>query len=534
MAKYSLIITIVFSFLITAVPALGYNVFIPDCNNLPDPDGSTGSTDKPVKVYILSGQSNMVGFGRIADSDPNVLGTLEVVTKTDGKFPYLVDDSGAWTVRQDVYYRGVISAFGDDKLRPGFGANGSHFGPELGFGHIMGYLHDEPVLVIKSSIGNRSLSWDVASPSTPQFEYDGKIYAGYGESPNNWPVGEEPVPIGWYCGYEWDRFFLDEADFSPSAARVGLTSAFNVTDILDNFASEYPQYAAQGFEIAGFGWFQGHKDGGEQGNVVPAGIHAVRYEFNLTNFINDIRDYYEKRYPNNIVRNAPFVVATCGFAGGNWQPGSSAQTIFEGQMAVGDPVQHPEFASTVASVDTRGFWRDSSFSPTATGYHYNHNAETYMLVGDGMGRAMAELQRPYEVNAGKDIVTWNDRSFDLNVTVEDGITVQSYLWEAFPDAGVTVDISDNSIANPTVTITKPAGEMVEVLLRVAVEDGVEDPVYSFLRIYVYDDACKATRQGLGITDRLDLDADCVIDLIDFAIAAGTWLEDGTLDEPVIK
>ena len=38
------------------------------------------------------------------------------------------------------------------------------FGPELGFGHVMGWYHDEPVLLIKSSIGNRSLSWDCLPP----------------------------------------------------------------------------------------------------------------------------------------------------------------------------------------------------------------------------------------------------------------------------------------------------------------------------------------------------------------------------------
>jgi hypothetical protein len=60
-------------------------------------------------------------------------------------------------------------------------------------------------------------------------------------------------------------------------------------------------------------------------------------------------------------------------------------------MAVGDPKQHPEFAGTVASVDTRGFWRPRSESPTGTGYHYNHNAETYVCIGDALGRAMVKL-----------------------------------------------------------------------------------------------------------------------------------------------
>ena len=143
---------------------------------LPDPDGSTGSTDKPVKVFILSGQSNMVGFGRIAGTEA---GTLKTITDA-GMFPWLVDDGGAWTVRNDVQYRGVVSAIGDGLLTPKFGANGSHFGPELGFGHVMGYYYDEPVIVLKSSIGNRGLSWDCLPPGSSRYVDGATTYAGYG------------------------------------------------------------------------------------------------------------------------------------------------------------------------------------------------------------------------------------------------------------------------------------------------------------------------------------------------------------------
>ena len=37
---------------------------------LPKPDDSVGDTSKPVKVYILAGQSNMVGFGRLKGASP--------------------------------------------------------------------------------------------------------------------------------------------------------------------------------------------------------------------------------------------------------------------------------------------------------------------------------------------------------------------------------------------------------------------------------------------------------------------------------
>lgn len=90
--------------------------------------------------------------------------------------------------------------------------------------------------------------------------------------------------------------------------------------------------------------------------------------------------------------DAPVVVATIGFGGGTWEPGSSGDTIFKAQMAVGDPAQHPDLAENVASVHTTGFWRDTSESPGAQSFHYNNNAETYMLVGDAMGRAMLDLK----------------------------------------------------------------------------------------------------------------------------------------------
>ena len=65
---------------------------------------------------------------------------------------------------------------------------------------------------------------------------------------------------------------------------------------------------------------------------------------------------------------------------------------WEAQMAVSDSERYPEFEGTVATVDTRSFWRSRGESPTNTGYHYNHNAETYVLTGDALGRAMVSLQ----------------------------------------------------------------------------------------------------------------------------------------------
>ncbi|MEY3898349.1 MAG: hypothetical protein RLZZ214_3870, partial [Verrucomicrobiota bacterium] len=160
-------------------------------------------------------------------------------------------------------------------------------------------------------------------------------------------------------------------------------SVFNVTDILDNFGTQYPQWAAQGFEIAGFGWFQGWNDG----QSTTTGL-AIRYEQNLVRLIKQLRLYYQGRYPGKIKTDAPFVVATCGFDG--WAAAGNRLTLANAQLAVGNPALYPEFAGNVKSMEARGYWRTSGPN-TAQNYHYYHNAETYMLVGDAMGRGMLDL-----------------------------------------------------------------------------------------------------------------------------------------------
>ena len=56
---------------------------IPD--QLSDPDGKPAAADKPVKVFILLGRSNMLGFGRIDPEDKN--GTLSWLVKDQKKYP---------------------------------------------------------------------------------------------------------------------------------------------------------------------------------------------------------------------------------------------------------------------------------------------------------------------------------------------------------------------------------------------------------------------------------------------------------------
>jgi len=322
---------------------------------LPDPDGTSGATDKPVKVYIMSGQSNTVGIGYVDGG----AGSLTTIAKEENKFPNLVDASNEWTERKDVWYEGVVTATARKWLTAGCGAGETRIGPELGFGHIVGFYHEEPVIIIKASQGNRSLGWDFLPPGSPQYTFGPDTHAGYGDSPASWPTGSVPEPISWYAGKQYDDCFTE------------------VHEVLDNFATKFPQYAAQGYEIAGFVWWQGHKDQYDA-------AYYERYEQNLANLITGLRAEFE-------APNAPFVVGTIGFDGGGYAPGTPYDQIYKAQMAVGDSTKHPAFSGTVKSVDTTPYWRETSESPGNQGFHYNNSAETYMLVGDALGRAMLGL-----------------------------------------------------------------------------------------------------------------------------------------------
>jgi len=330
---------------------------------LPDPDGKPADMSKPVQVYILLGQSNMLGAGRIAGDRA---GTLEHAVKAKKKYPYLVDDAGNWTVRKDVRY---VRVMGSGTGRMGRHNNewmtikvkGRGIGPEYGIGHYVGHATDAPVMILKSCIGNRSLGWDLLPPGSERYEVEEKdrrtgqtktfVYAGYKDSPAKWEKGTEPKKIGWYAGMQYD------GDIA------------NAKTVLAELGKHYP--GAKKYEVAGFFFWQGDKD---RYNAA----HADRYEKNLVHFIKQLRKDFN-------APKAKFVVATLGQT--KKGKGGNEGTILEAQLAVdGKTGKYPEFKGNVASVYSNPFCHGG-----ASNSHYGGNAETYMDVGEAMGRAMAEL-----------------------------------------------------------------------------------------------------------------------------------------------
>ena len=320
--------------------------------DLPDPDGEPADMDQPVQVFILMGQSNMLGFGTIAGADNAK--SLENATRAQGLYPYLVDDDGNWTTRMDVRNVFIMASghsIGNVRMNNWLTIQGRNVGPEIGIGHHLGNAIDAPVLVLKSCIGNRSLGWDLLPPGSEAYEHGGQTIAGYRGTGDD-PTGdtEGSMEHGWYAGCQYDG------------------DVASAKSILEQIGTYYP--GATEYEVAGFFYWQGDKD---RYNAA----HAARYELNLVRLIHALRNDFE-------APNAPFVCATLGQtqqgAGGN------DGLILNAQMAVSDPDRHPDFEGNVATVYTHPL----SMGGASNG-HYGGDARTYMNVGQAMGAAMVEL-----------------------------------------------------------------------------------------------------------------------------------------------
>ena len=146
-----------------------------------------------------------------------------------------------------------------------------------------------------------------------------------------------------------------------------------VKNLPTTLKADFPNYDGKGYEIVGFGWHQGWNDGCEE-------TAAMAYESNMVNFIKDIRK--DLGLPK-----LPFVIGGSGFGG--WEQKNARRLkIMEAQQAA---AAREEFKGNVRYVETRPFFRARDISPHGFGYHWNGNAETYYLIGEGMGKAMVEL-----------------------------------------------------------------------------------------------------------------------------------------------
>lgn len=312
--------------------------------------GATADAGRPVRVYVLAGQSNMEGHGEIAArADRNGgRGSLEFLVGDAARgptFARLRDAAGNWLERDDVWIDYLERS---GRLTAGFGARPGLIGPELGFGTVVGDAHGEPVLLVKCAWGGKSLAIDFRPPSAgkPGYPLGEKLGAA---------IAADPAILG---------HFYRETLALVKRARARLAAGELI-----------PEAKTRGHVLAGFAWHQGWND------RIDDRFNA-EYAANLAHLIRDLRRDLG-------VADLPFVIAETGMTGPD-ETHPRALALMKAQAAV---AALPEFAGSVGFVPTREFWRPADESPANQGYHWNRNAETYWLIGTGLGRVMLDLER---------------------------------------------------------------------------------------------------------------------------------------------
>ena len=149
------------------------------CPGLPEQgvELSNPGLEKTFKVFLLAGQSNMEGHAVVDLDHPehynggrgNLERTLAANPEFAERFRELRDREGDWSTRDDVWcwyqpWRGPLKA---GPLSIGFAVyeGDHHFGPELGIGMVLGGAIEDPILLVKTAWGGKSLQVDFRPPS---------------------------------------------------------------------------------------------------------------------------------------------------------------------------------------------------------------------------------------------------------------------------------------------------------------------------------------------------------------------------------
>jgi hypothetical protein len=326
--------------------------------------------EKAVKVFILTGQSNMEGKA------PNALLEHQAKDpKTKQLFAHLRKDD-KWIVRDDVFVKFL------DRRGPltiGFGSPG-RTGVELEFGTLMGDYFEEPVILIKAAWGGHSLVKNFRSPSAGfpaeavlQKELD-QMQANVKKS-NEKNKKNAPLPT------------MDDVKKPYGASYRNMMA--EVKDVMDNYATLFPPLKEKKkLEVAGFVWFQGWNDqyGGQD-----------EYASNMKHFINDVRK--DLKAPK-----LPFVIGVMGQNGS--KPATGAMlTIQKAQLSMNEIA---EFKGNVKAIRTDVLvdkaaeelfptWRQNQEQWNKVGgdfpYHYLGSAIWFNRIGKAMGESMLELMK---------------------------------------------------------------------------------------------------------------------------------------------
>jgi Carbohydrate esterase, sialic acid-specific acetylesterase len=291
---------------------------------------------RPVKVFLLAGQSNMGGIGSIKH-------LRLLVNESSGSSSNEYRDSlwngTAFKESDNVYIKYGLN---HGKLTvgetTGFAAP-TWFGPEAMFGWTVGNAFpNEPVILIKTAWGGKTLAIDFRPPSSGRGNYS----------------GVQPYKYGQFYREMVQGMFLG----------------------LNNITGIYPDYDKEiGYEMAGLVWFQGY---GDVGNTP----FVEEYGFNLVNLIRDLR--------RDLGAPAlPVIIGELGMHGLN-PTGRGSDQVKRLRKTQLEVTQLEEFRNNTLFVRTAPFVVANGSSYEGF-YHYNGRADTIFHIGEAFGRGMLQL-----------------------------------------------------------------------------------------------------------------------------------------------
>jgi len=284
---------------------------------------------KPLQVFILAGQSNMQGHVNVSTFD-----SMADDPKTAPILQEMRDAGGKPRVCQKVWISSIGCAGNDTteqtgKVTAGFGASPKEIGPEFTFALYMEKALNEPILIIKTSWGGRSLHTNFRPPSA---------------GPYVWSEFES--------ARRKDNLEKAKAETLRDTGADYRRMIEHVRKVLGDIKRVVPDYdPKQGYELAGFVWFQGFNDlvsdwtydKGDQ----PGGYDM--YSELLADFIRDVRKDLS-------APKMPFVVGVIGVGGLKEESKPSRMKHLRQVMAA--PASLPEFKGNVVAVPTASYWDD--------------------------------------------------------------------------------------------------------------------------------------------------------------------------------
>ena len=286
---------------------------------------------KPLKVFILAGQSNMCEQG-----STKTFPAIEMDPKTAPMLKDMVDAEGNAVVCEQVYYaRNAPSADPDAEIPPQRRLTvleSGKFGPEFSFGIYINKLLGEPILVIKTAWGGKSVIRDFRPPSAGPY-----------------PLADAEIELLKEKGKDVEAAKAQRAEQTGKYYRMMMD---HIKMVLANPKKFHPAYDEKvGYEIAGFVWFQGYNDCFNKAYPAIGEKGTPEFTSDFTEHTRLLGIFFKDIRKDLKAPDMTFVTGVFGFRGKD-----APKRIKDFRAAQAAAADLPELKGSVINVFSENYW----------------------------------------------------------------------------------------------------------------------------------------------------------------------------------